>query len=200
MKVSERKKGEIIFMSLKNWRLEELLSARKKGSLKTVPWPDVKKCVVLKPFIHRGRDLFAFDRFKHIDADVIEVEAAEAKELYSKGLVDALPAAGRFKCGPKGIVGWRPWAKNYLAPTHDWEGRRGLDVFDDCLVRISCIGSIGGTQLCPGVILAAGDSPIYLPFGLVRALGQYHCEDDPEQLGVIRVHLDEFSPALEVTP
>src|SRR5258708_21966205 len=167
-------------MSLKNWRLEELLLRRKKGSLKVVPWPDVKKCVVLKSFVHRGRQLVARDQFKHVDADVIEVESAEAKELQAKGLVAAYPAADRFRCGQDEITGWRPWNKSWNAPTHDWEGRGGLDAYDDCMVRISCIGS---TQLCPGVILS--DEPIYFAFGAIRST-RYHCEDDPEQTGVIR--------------
>jgi hypothetical protein len=201
-KVPERKKGEIIFMLLRNWRLEELLLSRKRGSLKVVPWPDVKQCQVLKNFIHRGRELFAFDSFKHIDADVIELEAAEARQLQSQALVSAVPAADRFKCGPEGIAGWRPWFKNYGAPTHDWEGRGGLDVFDDCFIRIAYIGSIGATQLCPGLLLSAADQPIYFPFGAIRAFGRYHCEDDPEQFGVIRIYLDELAanPAGEVTP
>jgi hypothetical protein len=90
-----------------------------------------------------------------------------------------------------------------MLPQLNWEGRGGLDLFDDCMVRISCIAS-SGTQLCPGLILSAADAPVYLPFGLVRALGRYHCEDDPEHIGVIRVYLDEFAPASvlegEVTP
>jgi hypothetical protein len=104
-------------MSLRNWRLEQLLWSRKKGSLKVIPWPSLTKCVVLKPFVYRGQGLLARDQFKHIDADVIEVKAAEAKELQSKGLVAAYPRADRLKCGPEGVTGWRPWSKDYAAPT-----------------------------------------------------------------------------------
>jgi hypothetical protein len=142
-------------MSLKNWRLEQLLWNRKKGGLKEIPWPAPVRCVVLKPFSYHGQQLLARDLFKHIDADVIELEAAEAIELQTKGLVAAYPRADRFKCGPQGVTGWRPWSKDYAAPTHDWEGRGGLDVFDDCFIRIAYIGSIGATQLCPGLTLSA---------------------------------------------
>ena len=45
-----------------------------------------------------------------------------------------------------------------------------LDAFDDCLVRISCLG-IGATQLCAGLNLSAGDEPIYFPFGAIRGSG-----------------------------
>jgi hypothetical protein len=181
-------------MSLKNWRLEQLLWNRKKGSLKVIPWPALTKCIVLKPFTHRGQGLLARDQFKHVDADVIELEAAEAKELQSKGLAAAARPADRFKCGSDGITGWRPWAKNYAAPTHDWEGRGGLDAFDDCMVRVSYIGPISAIQLCPGLSLSAADEPIYFPFGWVRALGGYHCEDDPQPVGSLRVYLDELAP------
>jgi hypothetical protein len=132
----------------------------------------------------------------------IELEAAEAKELQTQSLVSASPAADRFKCGPDEITGWRPWFKNYAAPTHDWVGRGGLDVFDDCMVRISRIG-FGATQLCPGLILSVGDSPIYLPFGLVRASASgYQCEDDAQPIGRFRIYLDELAatPTEEVTP
>jgi hypothetical protein len=113
-------------MSLQNWRLEQLLLRRKKGSLKMAPWPDLKQCQVFKNFVHRGRKLFAFDRYKGIVGDCIELEAAEAKELQSQGLVSAVPAADRFKCGPEGIRGWRPWNKDYHAATHDWHGAEVL--------------------------------------------------------------------------
>jgi hypothetical protein len=83
-----------------------------------------------------------------------------------------------------------------VGPTHDWEGRGGLDVFDDCMVRVGIVGSrFGGEGICAGLSLSAGDDPVYLPFGLIRARGGYHCEDATEQLGTIRVYLDEWAPS-----
>ena len=145
--------------------------------------------------------VFAFDRYKGIAGDCIELEAAEAKQLQNQGLVSVVPAADRFKCGPEEITGWRPWAKDYLAASTDWEGKTDLTIFDDCMVKISYLG-IGAIQLCAGLLLSAANEPIYFPFGAIRR-SQYHCEDDPGQLGVIRVYLDEFARALEgeeITP
>jgi hypothetical protein len=173
-----------------SWRLNELLRSRRGGSLSIQPWPDSKKCVVLKPFLHRGQQLRSRDFFKRIDADVIELEAAEAKDLQGRGLIAAHPAADRLRCGPEQITGWRPWAKSYSAASTDWQGR-DLTGFDDCLVRISCIA--GATQLCSGLTLSAGEEPIYFPFGLIRAIGGYYCEDDVEQRGTLKIHLDEMA-------
>jgi hypothetical protein len=155
---------------------------------------DTKKCKVLKDFSYRGQQLLAYDQYKCISGDVIELEPSEAKELQSKGLVSAYPAADRFKCGPEGITGWRPWNNNYGAATCDWNGRAGLDLFDDCLIRIAYLGSIGGVQLCPGLDLSAADGSIYFPFGAIRALGGYHCEDDREPVAGFRIYLDELAP------
>jgi hypothetical protein len=93
-------------MSLQNWRLEQLLWSRKRTS-KAVSWPDVKACQVLKNFTYHGQQLYAFDRFKGLRGDSIEVEAAQAKELQRRGLVAAHPAADRFKIGQ--YVAWKPW-------------------------------------------------------------------------------------------
>jgi hypothetical protein len=183
-------------MFIQNWRLEQLLLNRKRGGLKVTAWPDVKRCLVTKNFTYRGRALFAFDRFKGINADSIELEAGpELRELVKGGLVAAYPPADRFRCGPQGITGWRPWAK-IVGPTHDWEGRGGLDVFDDCMVRVGIVGPRFRREgICAGLSLSAEDDPVYLPFGLIRARGGYHCEDDTEQLGTIRVYLDEWAPS-----
>jgi hypothetical protein len=182
------------------WRLSELLASRRRDSLSIEPWPDLKKCVVLKPFVHRGQQVHSRDSFKHIDADVIELEPAEAKGLQKEGLVSALPAADRLKCGPPKVTGWRPWNQSWNAPAYDWNGRGGLDGFDDCLVRIAYLG-FGGVQLCPGLIFTAADNPIYFPFGWLRVSASgYHCEDDPHPVGVFRVYLDEFGPIPATKP
>jgi hypothetical protein len=183
-------------MDIGNWRLERLLWNRKRNSLNIVPWPDTKACQVIKDFTHRGQLLHRFDRFKGHRGDSIELPAAEAKELQARGLVAAFPAADRFKCGPEQITGWIPWNRNYGAPSTDWNGRGGLDFFDDCLIRISYLGRIGGIQLCPGLILSATDPSIYYPFGAIRP-NPYHCEDDAQPTGLIKLYLDEFSPAFE---
>jgi hypothetical protein len=176
-----------------NWRLSQLLHSRRGDSLTIEPWPDLKKCVVLKPFTHRGQKLHPRDAFKHVDADVIELEAGEARELQAKGLISVFPPADRLRCGPQRIIGWRPWNRSWNAPSHDWHGRGDLDQFDGCLVRIAFVG-FGSVQLCPGLSLSATDNPIYFPFGWLRASASgYHCEDDSRPVGVFRVYLDEFA-------
>jgi len=135
-------------MQLRNWRLEQLLRNRRGGSLREIPWPTVYRCVVVKSFVYRGQQLVARDQFKHIEADVIELEAAEARELQTKGLVAAYPAADRLRCGPD-VTGWRPWRKEYAAPKHDWNGNP-LDSFDDCLLRISSVNPIGRSSFVRG--------------------------------------------------
>lgn len=153
------------------------------------PWPALTKCVVLKPFVYRGRQLLARDQFKHIDADVIELQAGEAKELQSKGLIAAHPAADRFKIGQ--CVGWKLWVP--IKGTDCVNPAQGdPSIFDECWVRVAING--GAMVVCPGLIMSSADGSFYLPFHYVRA-GRYWVEDEPFGPGNYKVYLDEFAPA-----
>jgi hypothetical protein len=148
-------------MSLKNWRLEQLLSSRKRRSTAT-PWPDIKRCQILKDFTHRGRELFAFDRYKGIAGDVIELEAAEAKQLQAQGFVSAHPAADRFKIGQ--YPAWKPWAPIRLI---DCDPRVGdPTIYDECWVRVQVNG--GPMAVCAGLVMRWTDGSFYLPFHYIR--------------------------------
>jgi hypothetical protein len=116
------------------------------------PWPALTKCAVLKSFTHRGRQLLARDLFKYIDADVIEVEAGEARQLQAQGLLSASPAADRFKIGQ--YVGWKPWAP--IKGTDCVNPAQGdPSIFDECWVRVQVNG--GSMVVCPGLIMSSAD-------------------------------------------
>jgi hypothetical protein len=75
---------------LSYWRLEQLLSSRKRRST-AMSWPDIKTCQVLKNFTHCGRELFAFDRYKGIAGDVVSSKPRKPKSCKPKDLFRLTP-------------------------------------------------------------------------------------------------------------
>jgi len=181
-----------------NWRLQKLLEARRGGSLITSPLPDKKLCSVLKPFSHEGRQLRCFDRFKSVDADSLELDSDQARALQAKGLISVMCPADKLRCTYPGAtrdwLGYQPWnMSGFNPPALDWRGD-DLSSFDDSLVRVCSIG-IAGTQIVPGLILASGHEPVYLPFRCIRSMSSgYHIEIDRQPRGLVKVFLDEFAP------
>jgi hypothetical protein len=149
-------------MTIKNWRLKELLLRRKMGSAKPVPWPDRKQCLVLREFNFHGRSLhpaYPFYDKRHAPADGIEIEAgAELEQLVKGRFVDARPAATRYRIGE--YAGWKPWAP---IPGKDcaWEpGRGDPTFFDEAWVRVQ---SMSQMQVCAGLVMGPADGSFYLP-------------------------------------
>jgi hypothetical protein len=175
------------------------LESRRGGSLIETPWSDRKICLAVKAFTHEGRELLPADHFHARNADSLELEAAEARELQQKGLVVAQPAADRYKISYRGApadkfwTGYRPWNQQWNAPSVDWHGRTGLDEFDNCLVRITFLGTVGAVQLLTGLTLSPGVE-LYYPFGFVRGNSTGYCvEGEPARGQSFRVFLDEFA-------
>jgi hypothetical protein len=183
---------------IKNWYLHQLLSARKQGALKgsVEPWPCVYLCTVVKDFVYEGRPVFA-RRFswatpekkgEDVLADVLELnDPAKVKELMKAGFISALPHADRYRIGE--YPAWIPWTPPKDLPT-DSQGKPDSS-FDDCLVRIAVAGSVGGTQLFPGVILYPGEF-VYVPFGHVRS-SSYRV-DGEVGCGTYTIFLEEPNP------
>jgi hypothetical protein len=181
-----------------NWRLSELLRSRRGGSLREQSWPDRKTCIAIKPFVHRGQQSQPADRLHARNADSLELDVTEARELQQKGLITAIPAVDRYKItfagsGDRFWAGYRPWNMKWSSPSVDWHGRTGLDEFDNCLVRITFLGTVGAVQLLPGLTLSPGVE-IYYPFGFVRSDSTGYCvEGEPARGQLFRVFLDEFA-------
>jgi hypothetical protein len=207
-----------------NFFLQRLLQDRLAGTkpLSVTPWPDVKLCETLRDFTHQGKQLRArkfrrattseesvlraappgyrpakiHDAGVDEPADRIELSPEQARKLQAEGLVVVLsPRADRYRCGPREIVGWRPW-DSPRRNTQDevrTDGRPALTLFDEVMVRVQILGlSWSGLQVCDGLIVQAG-TELYLPFGLVRA-SRYITEVDPLSAATYLVYLDELSP------
>jgi hypothetical protein len=206
-----------------NYYLGRLLEARLSGAkpLSVVAWPDRKLCEVRRDFVHQGKQLYArkfrrasvsevpvvhappgyrspkvFEPGIDQPADRVELSPEEAKRFQSEGLVLVLsPRGDRYRCGPREVVGWRPWdsPRRNFGDEVRTDGRPALTLFDEVMIRVQVLGlSWSGVQVFSGLIVQAG-SELYLPYGLVRT-SKFITEVEPLSSATYRVCLDEVSP------
>jgi hypothetical protein len=162
-----------------NGRFESMLRLRRARPLKEVAWPDTKTCTVLRDFMHDGQMVFKENHWKFVEADILKLPPEEARRFGKEGLVSVSPRADRFKIGPEGVTGWRPWEKPEEQSSADvWKFYD--TVWVPVRVNSRCF------QLTYGLLLNRGDE-LYLPFWSVMALGYYviGAEEEIGRVGVL---------------